>query len=190
MIGNDIIDLDYTRKHCDWTRHGWIQKIFSSDEQDIISNSTDPFTTVWRMWSMKESVYKLHMRTKQERSFYPSRISCNILDAKCGLVEYEGKEYNTETNIQDEYIYSSTKLSNDTLVSQKIINYGKVELKNHYKIIIAQISTQLDWDSSEVNIVKNGLGIPEVYLNQIKQEIYLSITHHGKYLAYSIAKEA
>ena len=39
MIGNDIIDLAFARKESNWQRPGFLNKIFTPDEQWLIANA-------------------------------------------------------------------------------------------------------------------------------------------------------
>lgn len=185
MIGNDIIDLEYTRTHTDWTRRGYLDKIFSASEQNYIAESEDSFSAVWRLWSMKESVYKLNLRSKSVRSFKPSKIECNIIGDKKGIVNLDGVEYNTITTHEEKYIFSSATLSNSTEVNHHIIKFDNEIQENYYTLIKDNLAFYLDGKNFEITISKNKIGIPEIYLNNIKQRIYLSITHHGSFLAWS-----
>jgi len=67
MVGNDIIDLGETRRSTNWERPGFVQKIFTPKEQGFINASADPFSIVWRLWSMKESAYKVFLQTGVDR---------------------------------------------------------------------------------------------------------------------------
>ena len=183
MIGNDIIAIAYTRQHTNWRRKGWIEKLFDQQEQDSISKSPDPFSLVWRMWSMKESAYKVHTRSTKKRSFNPSKISCKIIDQTHGLVVLEGKKYATESIINEDYIFSSTVSATNSITSHKVIKI--LDSRNYYDLILEDVSTQFDWERNEVEIIKSDIGIPKFYLDSKVQNVDLSITHDGKYLAYS-----
>jgi phosphopantetheinyl transferase (holo-ACP synthase) len=47
MIGNDVIDILQSRKESNWQRRGFIEKIYTLDEQFLITNAADPETMVW-----------------------------------------------------------------------------------------------------------------------------------------------
>ena len=185
MIGNDIIDIEYTRKNSDWTRRGFLDKIFSISEKNFIMDSKDPFTAVWRLWSMKESVYKLHFRSSKIRFFYPAGISCKILDEKKGIVNLDGVEYSTITNCLEDYIFSFATQSDSKEVYHHIIEYDSELPENYYAFIKNDLAIILDCKSTQIEIIKNEIGIPEIYRNDIKQDFQISITHHGKLLAWS-----
>ncbi len=187
MIGNDIVDIEFTLKNSDWTRRGFLDKIFNDHEQEIIADSSESFKTVWRLWSMKEAVYKLYVRSVNERSFYPSSIACRLLSDEKGIVTIEGRDYGTTSICCEEYIFSSTSLDVSEKVKHQVVNFETPVKKDYYSIIKDQLSVDLDWNRNQIDIIKTELGIPELYFDNIKQDVYLSITHHGKYLAFSYA---
>ena len=55
MIGNDVIDLQLAAVQSNWQRPGFREKIVTEGENHLIDAAEDPFQTVWRLWSMKES---------------------------------------------------------------------------------------------------------------------------------------
>lgn len=185
MIGNDIIDIEYTRRHTDWKRRGWIDKVFDEKEQESITIPSDSFLTVWRMWSMKEAVYKLHMRSTQERSFNPLSLSCRMLDDEMGVVEVDRVKYFTQTNFTNDYIFTSTVDSRKMKVDHHIKSIDAFNFESRYDIILDTMCNYQEWDKSKCRLVKNDLGIPEIYFNDKKSIVMISITHHGKYLGFS-----
>ena len=188
MIGNDIIDVSYTRRNSDWERKGFLDKVFTLTEQNDIAGSIDPFTTVWRLWSMKESVYKLQLRSKSKRSFCPSIISCKLLDDTKGIVSYDRVEYGTTTKLYNDYIFSFATHNDYAGVNHGIIKYDTKLPEDYYTFIKSELALNLDCKRNEIIIIKNEMGIPEIYRGNIKQDASLSITHHGRFLAWSLAK--
>ena len=62
MIGNDIVDLVQARFQSNWKRKGFVQKIFTQKEQELIFSSKNPENMVWNLWTRKESAYKIFNR--------------------------------------------------------------------------------------------------------------------------------
>lgn len=110
MAGNDIVDLDQAKKESNWRRKGYLEKIFTADEQFLISTAEDPEIMVWLLWSMKEAVYKLHTRGTKIRTFAPTSISCNNLivheKVATGSVAYQQQVYFTCSSITEQYIHT------------------------------------------------------------------------------------
>ena len=42
MIGNDIVDLVQARLQSNWKRKGFVEKIFTQKEQELIFSSQNP----------------------------------------------------------------------------------------------------------------------------------------------------
>ena len=78
MLGNDIVDLQLAAKQGNWRRKGYLQKIFTSQEQDLISNATDQNQIVWLLWSMKEAAYKIVTIEIGERFYSPRSFECFV----------------------------------------------------------------------------------------------------------------
>ena len=155
MIGNDIIDLELTRTESNWKRKGFLDKVFTENEQKIIFLSENPEIMVWILWSRKEAVYKIYHRKTKKRMFMPKRIECDIVGLQqeqfLGLVTIEGFDYVARTEVTQGYIYTEATLnSNNFHLIQPI-------------------------QSSEV--FKDQYGIPNSKLSNNP----VSITHHGAF---------
>ena len=110
MIGNDVIDILQSRKESNWQRKGFIEKIYSLDEQLLFSNAADPEIMVWVLWSMKEAAYKVYNRQTKIREFNPKRLVCSIASENHnhyeGNVICSGNIYHTQTILSSENIHT------------------------------------------------------------------------------------
>ncbi|WP_293890267.1 4'-phosphopantetheinyl transferase superfamily protein [Flavobacterium sp.] len=135
MIGNDIIDLAFARKESNWQRKGFLDKIFTTREQLLISNSQNPETTVWNLWSRKEAAYKIYNRQTQIRAFIPLQLECFDLELKNGfiygkVIRYEAV-YFTKTVITSQYIETNAVLNPQHFDHIKTINLSKNIIKTN-----------------------------------------------------------
>ena len=159
MIGNDVIDLVLARKESNWKRKGFLDKIFTSKEQSLISKSLNPEILVWNLWSRKEAAYKIYNRQTQIRSYIPLQLECFDIEEKAGILY--GKVicydtiYFTKTIIALECI--------ETIAVLKSSDFDTIQYLN-----------------SEVVIIKTN-GIPDYYdtENQVLKPI--SKSHHGRF---------
>lgn len=110
MIGNDIVDLLQAAKDSNWQRKGFLDKLFTPEEQFMISSDIHPPLMIWLLWSMKESAYKINSRETKLRLFAPAKLVCNnliILNKKAtGHVTCEDKAYYTSSEINEDYIHT------------------------------------------------------------------------------------
>lgn len=159
MIGNDVIDLQQSRIESNWQRKGFIEKLFTDAEQQLIKGHHDPEIMIWLLWSMKEAAYKVYNRQTKIREYIPKKLLCSInivndFQAQ-GFVFCNGNKYYTKTEITSENIHT-TAVTN---------------IKNLDNIIEVEIK----------GIIKTESGIPYLVLspNNILKDV--SISHHGRF---------
>ena len=190
MVGNDIIDIEETKRSTNWQRHGFLDKVFTSAEQAEIKRSNNPFNLVWRFWSMKESAYKVYIQCGKQRSFNPKSIECSISSPEKGEVSIGALTLITETTTNMDYILSVSSLFNNQRISTTTLQIPQDNIKAQSKIIheqiLKQVAAQNHWNKNEIAIYKTNLNIPYLSYKNKKTEKYLSISHHGKYGAFTI----
>ena len=158
MIGNDVVDIIKSRKESNWQRKGFLNKIFTPEEQQFIAIYPDPEIMVWILWSMKEAAYKIYNRQTAIRSFNPKQLVCSINNKHYGTVMCYNLIFYTTTSVKDNCIYT-------------VASTSKKNLKNVYEIY-------------DPLIFKDDNGLPYVLNNKGKIQP-VSVSHHGKY--YKIA---
>lgn len=159
MIGNDIVDLALARKESNWKRKGFLEKIFSANEQLLVSKSENPENSVWILWSMKEAAYKIYNRETGIRGYFPLKLEVLEIDFQNnsirGKIKCNDKIYETQTILTSEYVYTIAVKNNDD-----------------FQFLI---------DIEENRIQKDSSNRP-YYFNQNGQEnIPVSKTHHGRF---------
>lgn len=192
MTGNDIVDMATAAAESNWMRKGFLEKIFTPPEQQYIREASAPEEMVWRLWSMKESAYKVYTRQYGGRFFAPQKINCTILSRSAGKVEINNVTYHTTTNINKKYIYSiatAAEPGRHSLLNCcfKLTETGFGTQQQYiYKRMISQYAVVSGKEKKEIEIIKDPNGIPFLYCRQVKQRIPVSITHHGNYAAFTI----
>jgi len=155
MIGNDIIDLQLSRKESNWQRKGILEKIFTSSEQETIRNAKNAELMFWNLWSRKEAAYKIYNRQTKIRAYIPKQLECFdlrlIAGEWCGKVAIKEELYLTKTLITPEYIYTTAVINQE--------DFKKIEAV------------------SSTNISKDLNGIPVDNLNNNP----ISVSHHGRF---------
>lgn len=110
MIGNDVVDLVLARRESNWKRGGFMEKIFTHKEREIILKHEDTETCLWVLWSMKEAAYKIYNRQTGIRAFIPHKLECSILSFSGqeieGTVKCATNTYFTQTEILEEIIHT------------------------------------------------------------------------------------
>jgi phosphopantetheinyl transferase (holo-ACP synthase) len=153
MIGNDIVDLNLARKQSNWKRKGYLNKIFSSQEQTLIHNDSNPELMVWNLWSRKEAVYKIYNRQTGNSGFFPLKLECFFDDKNSGTVRIDNFVFYTQTQIEDDFVY--------TVAVSEFTLFDKIK----------------SLETTE-NIEKDN-GIPFYVGSESQKKQPVSITHHG-----------
>ncbi len=131
MIGNDIVDLNVASVESNWQRKGFLSKIFTADEQDLILNVKDSFKMVWLLWSMKESTYKVYEQQYGKRFFAPKKFQCKLITENSGTVLINEEVYSTKSKINNDYISTIAILKSDS----KVISTNFELADGSYKIL-------------------------------------------------------
>ncbi len=138
MIGNDIVDLVLASTQSNWRRKGYLDKIFTKEEQMLIVAAVNADEMVWRLWSMKESAYKIHNRETGIRKFAPTGLCCKLLNpdpAITGSVTINQVIYFTKTEFSPDYVHTVASSFRERLDEIFANIYIKPNHPAHYKTL-------------------------------------------------------
>jgi len=182
MVGNDVVDLQKARLESNWKHPRFLDKIFTASEKEIIINSSNSFQSIWRLWSMKESAYKVYVQQHHKTFLNPNKIECSCLDLIKGKVIIEGNIYKTTSKISESYIYTTAlSLINSSFYSccfETLTEDQGIEIR--YKLLKA-FAEVYELNFKELAIKNNILGIPEFFYKGVLKKHSISITHHGRF---------
>lgn len=186
MIGNDIVDLEVARAQSNWKRNGFLQKIFTTREQEYILKAAEPDRMVWLLWAMKEAAYKAHQRRFDlPRFFSPNKFSGTLLDQKetsvLGSVSFDAHTYQTRAHFNSELVHCVASYKRRQKYITRITNPSE-EIKT---AIIKDYAYYLNI-SEELKLVKNKNFIPCLSNAGSIIPANFSLSHHGKFSAYAI----
>lgn len=143
MIGNDIIDLVLARKESNWQRSGFLNKIFTVDEQWLIANAKNPEIMVWNLWSRKEAAYKIYNRETGIHAYIPTELECCYENESSGMVFCNGYTFYTQTDILNDTIHTVAVTQKDSFEQIITLDY-KTEIikKDGIPFFFDKISNQ------------------------------------------------
>ncbi len=190
MVGNDIIDVKKVRQEIRYKDPRFIDKLFTTAEQFYIKQSRDSILMLWRLWSIKESAYKLFIQNGGGRFFNPKKISC-VLDGNHSIASINTFKCKVTTRISSDYIFSHTVTNSNNVISKQVhieSTNQREQSKELYFLLKKEISERLKANMSDISLKKNTIGVPLLYLNKTQLNCSVSLSHHGNYGAYSICK--
>ncbi|WP_299519739.1 4'-phosphopantetheinyl transferase superfamily protein [Winogradskyella sp.] len=187
MVGNDIIDIELAKTQSNWQRPRYLDKLFTSKEQDLIERSEEPNIMVWQLWSMKEAAYKLYTQLHPSRFYNPKAFECIL--SKTSMVTYGTFKCYVITKITSNYILSEAFLRPQNMNSEVVLLHmasGKAQHKILLDQLLSVASQQLNCDKKDLKFVKHEYGIPTI---QCKTKVYnVSLSHHGRFGTIAFAQ--
>ncbi|WP_051205240.1 4'-phosphopantetheinyl transferase superfamily protein [Salinimicrobium xinjiangense] len=189
MIGNDVVDLCLAARESNWRRIGFLEKVFSEAEQEIITSSENQSLAVWLLWSMKEAAYKAH-----QRKFHLTRRlnwlvqQCEILHKEqgkaSGIVKINDNIYKTTSVVSLEYIYTSAQSANISGVKNAIFKAPSSEAKNQ---LFQEVLEYFKVPCNELKLKKDEQGLPFFSSNDSFLFNRFSLSGHGRFSAYNLS---
>lgn len=191
MTGNDMVDLATAAVESNWERIGFLQKQFTWEEQQYIQEAAIPEVMVWRLWSMKESAYKIYNRQYGFRFFAPLKFSCHLFDGTTGAVNIETICYQTISTISKEYVYSvASGMNSAPLLANQCFNITELQKSDQlpfiYQTMIEHYAQLRGIEKINILLMKNEHGAPFLHGKTDNSNVPVSITHHGNYAAFTI----
>lgn len=188
MIGNDIVSLDFAKNSKNWGNQRFLDKLFTKTEQKVIKLAQNPFVEIWKLWSLKESAYKLHVQRFNKRFYAPIQFECNFFKDKV-IVSYEDFLCNTKTLQNENFVFSlafqeTVEIYSDCFKLQHS-NY-KYQSATTSQELKKAVSKYFDIAVSQLKVCKSETGIPKIYCNNQVLPIDISLSHHGYYGAFSL----
>ena len=193
MTGNDIVDLATAAVESNWKRKGFLEKIFTPLEQKYIHEAVIPAQMVWKLWSMKESAYKMYIRQYGGRFFAPLQFNCTMLNGSEGMVNINQVNYHTTSSITKNYIYSiaTAAKDNNILVLKSCFRLTEPDHNKQqefiYKKLIGCYCKAAGIEKKVLSVIKDETGVPFLFCETSRSKIPVSITHHGNYAAFIIS---
>jgi hypothetical protein len=87
VIGNDIVDLALARKESNWKRPGYLNKIFTTKEQLLISSAEIRIPWYGIYGVGKRRIYN---RATGIRGYFPLNLECAYENSTTGSVACKG----------------------------------------------------------------------------------------------------
>ena len=190
MIGNDIIDLNVAKINSRWQEQRFLDKLFTQEEQQFILNDDCRYQNIWRLWSMKESAYKIKSRNLRLSIFNPKSLRCEITSETSGTVAFDNYTVSTTTENNSNIIYTTAHLQGIYQTTeyfelkQLSQSYQSEQLKKKAIQAFGQLKSVSEKD---ISIEKDDFRVPKFFINQKAQANFLTLTHHGNYGGFAIS---
>jgi phosphopantetheinyl transferase (holo-ACP synthase) len=183
MVGNDIVDLKLALSDDKASNQRWLNKVFLEREIELILSSENPNIMLWRLWSMKESAYKVAVKKSGIRAFNPKRFETLILGPSQGRVNSIFGTFYAKTWITEDYIHSIASDFFDKMAVSGQKKTDTEDLSADVRIGLLEDFRNNKPQFSELNIVM-AAEIPLLYSGADKLPFDISLSHHGNFVGW------
>lgn len=204
MLGNDVVDLRDVDARPETFAPRFDQRVFSKEEQRMIAQDSNPLARRWAHWAAKEAAYKLAKQVDSDFVFRPSQLIARYeRDSDSGratlerrgflelphrrkgvILQLEIRSFETPNYVHvvalpfgsdwggaDHVVERLTHKSGDSSVAVRVM-------------AIREISRRLGVGAERIAIGRRER-IPTVELDGMPTSLALSLSHHGRWVAYA-----
>jgi phosphopantetheine--protein transferase-like protein len=199
-VGNDVVDLKDAENLGKSGNSRFLKKILTDAEIEYVKNADNPEAALWSIWACKETAYKVIKKSFPDAAFVPRRWQVVFTKSKSEYSEGEvvalGKDRvyirlfsNTQyvhcvgaanVKVLDKLIWRV-----ESLPEEKNIN-PSIYLRHLLRQNLAQCFS-LNFNQIKIKRIRqNGeLQPPRVYVDDKKTDIDISLSHDGRFVAYT-----
>lgn len=192
LLGNDIVDLQWSPKH----RALYFQRLksyaFSSPELSCLP--CESFNEGLRLlWSVKEACYKSAMKNGCSDRFIPQDfvVESIVKNEKltCCTISHSGEHYKSQSYSNSDHIHSVAipiKMDfEDVIVGSTVID--STDYESQSRSVRDLTSNRLStFYSGEISYRKDERGIPYVHVEGSRTEIDISFSHDQNVVGFAL----
>ncbi len=192
MVGNDVVDLDDPETFAEGLNPRFDQRVFTADELRRLAAADDSRVLRWTLWAAKESAYKLAKRLDPETVFSHSLFETDLDEYGFGTVRHG--ECCCAVAISREGSAIHAIATADHGDRQRIVTgLGEISDGDDPSIRVRQLATNsvahhLQIEPIAVTVTAGKDRIP-VLLVDGRPVGYLSLSHHGAFVAFAWTEE-
>jgi phosphopantetheinyl transferase (holo-ACP synthase) len=213
--GNDIVHLLGEKCANRYQDTRFLDKVFSSAEQEMILRCNAPNLMLWLCWSVKEAAYKLHSRLALPDTFAPKKIpvtnTVTFLPAEKDAEKpgFHQQGFDNTPFIQSEVSIKGIRFFARSTYSSNYVHSIVCERTEDFEKVcwgINLISSPVYADQSagvrnfasialkeilslsdnhRIEYITNTNSYPELWIDGIKNNLALSFSHHDCLVSYA-----
>ncbi len=196
LVGNDVVDLRDPASRPEALHARFDTRVFTFDELSALSASASVHELRWAFWAAKESAYKVAKKLDAAVRFLPRDFLVRRVAEGRALVMHETGPFDVGLDRTDERIHAvATLAAAGTASSARPVRTGLDRLevpgadasRTVRELACAALSTRMHLPPGQVQIVADR-GIPVALWRNRRLPVDLSLSHHGRFVAWADAE--
>ncbi|MBI5505350.1 MAG: 4-phosphopantetheinyl transferase family protein [Deltaproteobacteria bacterium] len=199
MIGNDVVDLGDAECLPGACHPRFDARVFCPSELALLSGSTEPDRTRWVLWAAKESAYKAARRLDPRTVFSPPRFVVELHGYDSATVTAGGRYFSVDLVATCDYVHA-VAYTGGASAAHSCIAVARLSVNARgqgpdrpsaaaRKIALETLTRVLRVAPAELTICCDGRDrrIPALCLGANRGLTALSLSHHGRFVAFACA---
>ena len=198
-IGNDIVSLRSQQNMQSYGNPKYLTKVLNKSELTDAKGINLPLL-IALSWSIKESAYKILMKTGADVNFSPKKFIINWPEAMPVIIPGQPTEIETSlsgygftffciSEISPEYIHTIASLNKGmlgkTMYNSASLAPGENSSEKAADYLIQNFLQHSAGKSDGLSLMKNERNIPILFQKGLPLDIDVSLSHDGNYVAYA-----
>ena len=192
LVGNDVVDLHDPDSRPEALHPRFDTRVFTPDEREALETSACPHSLRWTLWAAKESAYKVAKKLDPTVRFLPRDFEVRRTGG-ASVVAHETDSFDIRFERTDEWVQAvATITAANAPSTHRMVNTGIERLEEPgtdpgrtvRELVRADLGSQMNLPPGQIQIDAD-LGIPVAVWRDRALPVDLSLSHHGRFVAWA-----
>ena len=198
LIGNDVVDLHDTESRPGAIHNRFDARVFTFDEREALSDSASAHELRWTLWAAKESAYKVAKKLDPAVRFLPRDFVVRRITEGRALVMHETGAFDVRLRRTDDWVGAvATPMAANaawamaanahrpiTAGIERLGVPGADPSRTVRELACAALALGMNLPPGQVQIAADR-GIPVASWRNRRLPVDLSLSHHGRFVAWA-----